>query len=314
MGGLGHDFKAGVNFINEPRLFITFNTGKGAIFNTHLTNDVNGPIPTVTVSDGDSVGQHPDQAVRHLHPGRLAAEQPPDGEPRPALGPRDRLSVRPVEEPELRRRRQRGEGRPAERHRRARELRAETPRTTRTTSSRASARRTTCAATARTSSAPAGASTRTSATRTRTCCSPPPTRPASGFGQVFSVDQPAGIRNPDGSFYRAGQPLSNIQSQNEVVRRCGSPLFGQYVDPRLEQPYTKQTNARLVARADAQHGASRSTTCSSIGGDLNFRPRVNQRIAAARRPPARRSRADAQPEHQRQPARRSAAATASTTR
>ena len=31
MGGLGHDFKAGVNFINEPRLFITFNTGKGAV-------------------------------------------------------------------------------------------------------------------------------------------------------------------------------------------------------------------------------------------------------------------------------------------
>ncbi len=31
MGGLGHDFKAGVNFINEPHLFITFNTGKGAI-------------------------------------------------------------------------------------------------------------------------------------------------------------------------------------------------------------------------------------------------------------------------------------------
>ena len=30
MGGLGHDFKAGVNFINEPRLFITFNIGQGA--------------------------------------------------------------------------------------------------------------------------------------------------------------------------------------------------------------------------------------------------------------------------------------------
>ncbi len=28
--GLGHDFKAGVNFINEPRLFITFNSMKGA--------------------------------------------------------------------------------------------------------------------------------------------------------------------------------------------------------------------------------------------------------------------------------------------
>ena len=59
MGGLGHDFKAGVNFINEPRLFITFNTGKGAIFNTHLTNDLNGPIQTVTVSDGDASANIP---------------------------------------------------------------------------------------------------------------------------------------------------------------------------------------------------------------------------------------------------------------
>ena len=53
-GGLGHDFKVGVNFINEPRLFITFNGGKGVVFNTHLTNDLNGPISTVTVSDGNS--------------------------------------------------------------------------------------------------------------------------------------------------------------------------------------------------------------------------------------------------------------------
>ena len=33
-----------MNFINEPHLFITFNSGKGATFNTHITNDVNGPI------------------------------------------------------------------------------------------------------------------------------------------------------------------------------------------------------------------------------------------------------------------------------
>ena len=44
MGGLGHDFKAGVNFINEPRLFITFNTGTGGYAYTHLDNNVNGPI------------------------------------------------------------------------------------------------------------------------------------------------------------------------------------------------------------------------------------------------------------------------------
>src|SRR6185437_13406228 len=59
MGGLGHDFKTGVNFVNEPRLFITFNTGKGAVFNTHLTNDVHGPISDVTLSDGDSSANIP---------------------------------------------------------------------------------------------------------------------------------------------------------------------------------------------------------------------------------------------------------------
>ena len=42
MGGIGHDFKAGVNFINEPRLFITFNSGKGVPQLTHLTDNVNG--------------------------------------------------------------------------------------------------------------------------------------------------------------------------------------------------------------------------------------------------------------------------------
>src|SRR5581483_6138639 len=54
MGGLGHDFKAGANFINEPRLFITFNTGKGAVFYTHTTNDLNGPISTISISDGNA--------------------------------------------------------------------------------------------------------------------------------------------------------------------------------------------------------------------------------------------------------------------
>src|SRR5262249_8018494 len=53
-GGLGHDFKAGASFINEPRLFITFNAGKGSVFYTHLSDDPNGPLRIVTRSDGDS--------------------------------------------------------------------------------------------------------------------------------------------------------------------------------------------------------------------------------------------------------------------
>ena len=50
MGGLGHDFKAGVNFINEPRLFITFNTGTNDYAYTHLDNTLNGPISRVSRS------------------------------------------------------------------------------------------------------------------------------------------------------------------------------------------------------------------------------------------------------------------------
>ena len=49
MGGLGHDFKAGVNFINEPHLFITFNTGTGDYAYTHLTEDFNGPVSSVSL-------------------------------------------------------------------------------------------------------------------------------------------------------------------------------------------------------------------------------------------------------------------------
>ena len=59
MGGIGHDFKAGVNFINEPRLFITFNSGKGVPQHTYLTDNVNGPISNVTLNDGDASANIP---------------------------------------------------------------------------------------------------------------------------------------------------------------------------------------------------------------------------------------------------------------
>ena len=112
---------------------------------------------------------------------------------------------------------------------------------------------------------------------------------------------PTGIRNPDGSFYRAGQPLSNI-AEPEPGRRAGAfPLFGQWVDPRLQQPYQMQTNAGW------SHELTRDTVVSvdyvnSLGRDLNFRPRVNQRIPGHDdRAGLGGCRADAQPEHQRQP-------------
>ncbi len=52
LGGLSHGFKAGVNFINEPRLFITFNTGTGDYAYSLLTNALNGLVTDVTRNGG----------------------------------------------------------------------------------------------------------------------------------------------------------------------------------------------------------------------------------------------------------------------
>src|SRR5262249_37940392 len=53
----------------------------------------------------------------------------------------------------------------------------------------------------------------------------------SGFGPVFQVQSPNGIRNPDGSFFAVGQPLTNIASQNQATPLGPGtfPLFGQFV-------------------------------------------------------------------------------------
>jgi hypothetical protein len=98
-----------------------------------------------------------------------------------------------------------------------------------------------------------------------------------GFGQTFNVNVTNGIKNPDGSFYQAGQPLSNIASQNQVVNTGAFPLFGQWVDPRLQAPYQMQSNAGW------SHELNSDTVIAvdyvnSLGRDLNLRPRVNQRI------------------------------------
>src|SRR5687768_10330147 len=47
-GGLGHDLKAGVNYIHEPKLYVTFSSGSADYAYTHLTLELNGPISTVS--------------------------------------------------------------------------------------------------------------------------------------------------------------------------------------------------------------------------------------------------------------------------
>ena len=82
-----------------------------------------------------------------------------------------------------------------------------------------------------------------------------------------------GIRNPDGTFYRVGQPISNIQSQNQADPSA-FPLWGQWTDPRLEMPYTRQTSLGY------SHELMTNTVVTmdfvrADGRDLNVRPRIN---------------------------------------
>jgi hypothetical protein len=94
---------------------------------------------------------------------------------------------------------------------------------------------------------------------------------AGRFGSAFDVENQQGIRNADGTFFALGQPLTNIQGQNVSG---GAPLFGQFLDPRFEMPYSTQLS----------FGWSHQLTDSSMitadyvnnkGRDLNTRPRLN---------------------------------------
>ena len=70
------------------------------------------------------------------------------------------------------------------------------------------------------------------------------------FGAVFPVDNQDGIRNPDGSLLQ-GRPAAaqHRRSQNQADPSA-LPLFGQFLDPRLENALYAPDVDRLVARAD----------------------------------------------------------------
>jgi outer membrane receptor protein involved in Fe transport len=282
-GGLGHDFKVGANLINEPRLFITFNTGKGAVFYTHLTNDLAGPISTVSISDGDASANIPTKqfaayfqddwrvsdrltvnfGVRYdLVDGisNLDESKNPNyqlikaaaiaGKFNSLPGPvaaimndfasdpqNDRNNIQPRVGAVLD---VNGNGKDIIR-------------------------------------GGWGVYTDFGYTNANALFAAADSS-GSGFGNTFNVNTAAGIRNPNGSFFTVGQPLSNIQSQNQAVVVPGTyPLFGQWVDPLLQQPYQMQTNVGW------SHELTSNTVLSvdvvnSLGRDLQMRPRVNQRI------------------------------------
>ena len=163
---MAHNFKAGVNWVHEPHLFISTTSGVTGFY-TMAANDVNGPVQQVQVHRRRIAGQHPAGLLLRVPAGRLAGDEPADVQSRRALGLRHQHAAQPGQQPELPGDAGRGRSRPL-RGNAARGFREVSPRRTRTTFSRASGSRTTCAATARDVVRGGGASIRISRTPTRT--------------------------------------------------------------------------------------------------------------------------------------------------
>jgi hypothetical protein len=276
MGGLGHDFKTGVNFINEPRLFITFNSGKGVFQYTHLDNNINGPISVITKNDGDAsaniaLKQYAFFAQDDWHvTDRLTANlglrydliqgyefdqsKNPNFVKFQALGAAGALAgIRGLENFGKSPQDDKNNWQP--RLGLAWDVRGNGKDVVR-----------------------AGwgiymdmAYTNSNALFAASDAT------GKGFGTVVNIDNQSGIRNPDGSFYQIGQPISNVIGQS-TADTSTIPLFGQFTDPRLQMPYTRQTSAGW------SHQLMPSTVVTfdfvrADGRDLNSRPRLNVRPA-----------------------------------
>jgi hypothetical protein len=273
MGGLGHDFKAGVNFINEPRLFITFNTGTGGYAYQHLDNDINGPISQVTLQGGSAEANIPTKQFAmyfqddwrvtskltlnlgfryDLNTGfALDQSKNPNYAMLDAAGRAGLLSHLPGFEDFGKSPKEdynniqpraglaydvRGDGRDV--------LRAGYGRYYDFGYTNANILFAAINAT------------------------------GIGAGTVFEVNNASGIRNPDGSFFKVTDPIQNIQALNEAGGAL--PLNRHVASPRIQQPYTDQVSVGWSHQLD-------SATVMDLdyvhveGRDIGWRPRLNAR-------------------------------------
>ena len=239
-GGLGHDFKAGVNFINEPHLFVTFSSGSSDYAYTHLDLNTAGPVSLVTRNkEGASANLPMKQFAMYIQDDWRVT---------------DRLTVNAGLRYDL---------------------------ITGFDIDQSSVTNynvlTGAAAAGRFNGVPgfdqfgnkAGEDTNNWQPRigavydlfgngkdivragwgiyydfgfTNANILFPGLSAQGGSGVVFNVSNTAGIRNPDGSFFAIGQPVTNIASQNEV--NPAGPFFSSNVAaPGIKQPFTSQISA-----------------------------------------------------------------------
>ena len=132
------------------------------------------------------------------------------------------------------------------------------------------------AATARTSSAPAGASTPISATRTRTCCSRRPT-PADPLRHRCS----ASTTPPASATPTAASTASASRSTNMASAERGPPAHCRCSASGSIRSSSSPTRCRPTLGWSHELTPSTVITVDYVhidGRDLNFRPRLNQRI------------------------------------
>ena len=278
-GGIGHDFKTGVSFINEPRLYLTFNSGKGVLQYSHLDNNPSGPLSSVSMDDGDASANIPlkqyawyfqddwrlaerltlNVGIRYdyitgyqynqsRNPNFVKMQEAGKAGLLAGIKGLENFGKDPKEDNNNWQPRVgmvwdvRGDGNDVVR-------------------------------------AGWGIYTDMAYTNSNGLFAAFDAL-APGFGTVISVEDQSGIRNPDGSFYRIGQPIANIMSQNEADT-SERPLYGQFLDPRLQMPYTRQ------AAFGWSHQLMNNTVVTfdfvrADGRNLNARPRINVYIPGTR--------------------------------
>ena len=273
-GGLGHDLKAGLNYIHEPRLYVTFSSGSTDYAYTHLTNDINGPISTVTRNKpGASANLPMDQygmyiqddfrvndrltvnaGLRYdLSTGFLIDQSKiPNYVTLTGAAAAGRFDGVPGFD-EFGKKAQEDKNNVQPRLGAVWDLRGNGKDIVR-----------------------AGWGIYYDYGFTNANVLFPGLSAQGGSGLVFSLTNTAGIKNPDGSFFTVGQPISNIASQNEV--NPNGPFYSSNVAaPQIRQPWTAQSSVgwshelapSTVVDIDYVHAA---------GHDLGVRWPLNTRI------------------------------------
>ena len=272
--GMGsHDLKSGVNFINEPRLFLTFNTGTGGYSYTHLDNNINGPISSVTKNGGSAEANTPmkqyaayiqdDWRVTNKltlnlgfrydaltgmaidqtkNPNFLILDRAAKAGALAGIAGFENFGKTPKEDKNNFQPRAgfaydvRGNGKDVIRGGWGRYY----------------------------DFGYTNANILFAAVNAT----------GVGAGTVFAVNNSNGIKNPDGSFFKVSDPISNIQGLNEAGGAL--PLNSHIASPRIKQPYADQTSFGWSHQLDSATAIDVDYVHSD-GKDLGWRPALNQR-------------------------------------